>query len=749
MEIQEKSRSLASLGMTSIHFSSTWVGRKPMYTRDDKAFFSPSPKLGFHPGRPKSGVPWTPFAGFLSPGGPDPKTVRPAVYNRTFGSGVDLMIRFLQTPSQTKKIVIGAILVLICGAMVVTLIPGGFLGDSFGFGSPAQGVLAKVGDQEVTFTEAQQAVRLRIQQQFGGRGNVSSLMPLLLPSAVRDLVDQKAMVVEAERMGLRVGDQEVANWLQHEYGSLLFPGGQFIGNDRYEEFTERNFNLTVPQFEEEVKTELLLTKLRTVVEAGVTVSDEQVRQEFTRRNTKVKFEYAVLTREDVEKEIHPAEAELKAYYDKNQRQFANSIPEKRQFQYVVIDASRVKAKAEVTPADLRNYYNAHLDEFRVPEEVKVRHILIKTPTPGPDGKVNDKAVEAARAKAEDILKKLKAGGDFAELAKKSSEDTASATQGGELGWVQRGRVPGFEQEAFSLPPGQTSDLIQSNYGFHIIQVEEKHTPRVKPLEEVKAEIEPLIALQKAGNLAENLADRVQAESRTAGLASAAAKNGLEVMNSPLVSRTESVPGIGIAPEFMTAVFGAKEKNPPESVHLPQGFAIFQVTSIAPPATPTFDEAKSKVEEAFKRERAGQLLAQKIQELSDRAHAEHSLKKAAEQAGATLKTSDLVGPDSQVPDIGSLASQPASAILEMKPGDISSPLQTPRGDAVVNLLEKQEPAITEFDQQKESIRETLLEQKRREMLTLFVDGLRQRMEKDGRIRIYKQQMERLMPKPEES
>jgi peptidyl-prolyl cis-trans isomerase D len=661
------------------------------------------------------------------------------------------MIRFLQTPSQTKKIVIGGILVLICGAMVITLIPGGFLGDSLGFGSPGQDVLAKVGDQEVKFTEAQQSVRRMIQQELGGRGDVSKLMPLLLPQAVRTLVDQKAMVFEAERLGLRVSDQELADWLQHgELGTYLFPGGQFIGPERYEEFVDRNLNLTVPEFEQRAKNDLLLTKLRTLVAGGVTVGDEQVRREYIRRNSKVKFEYAVLTREDVEKQIHPAEAELKAYYDKNQRQFANSIPEKRQFQYVAIDNSRVKEKAEVTPAELRNYYNAHLDEFRIPEEVKVRHILIKTPAPGADGKVDSKAVEAAQAKAEDLLKKIKGGADFAELAKKSSEDPGSASQGGELGWIQRGRtVPEFEKAAFSLPLGQTSDLIKSSYGFHVIQVEDKHTPHVKSLDEVKAEIEPIIALQKASTLAENLANTLQTESRTGGLAGAAAKHGLEVMTSPLVARTDSVPGIGNVGEFMTAVFGAKENSPPEAVHLPQGYVVYQVTAIKPPATPSFEEAKTQVEAAFKRERAGQLLAQKVQELSDRAHAEHSLKKAAEEAGATLKTSDLVGPDSQVPDLGSLATPPASAILEMKPGEISSPVQTARGAAVVNLLEKQEAPPADFDGQKEGIREALLAQKRQEVLNLFIDELRQHMEKEGRIRIYKQQMEKLMPKQEES
>ena len=661
------------------------------------------------------------------------------------------MIRFLQTRSErTKKIVFGTLLLLICGAMVITLIPGGFLGDAFGFGSPGQGVLAKVGDQEVTVTEAQRMVRQMLQQQFGNRGNLSSLMPIFLPRAVQNLIARKVLVLEAERMGLRVSNEEVADWLQHgPLASVLFPNGQFIGTERYEEFTERAMEQTVPQFEEAIKTELLIEKLRSVVESGVTVTDEQLRQAYIRRNTKVKFDYALLTREDVAKQIHLTDAELKAYYDANQKLFANSIPEKRKFQYVVIDLSQLQDKAKVDAADLKNYYSSHMDEFRVPEEVKVRHILIKAPAPGPDGKVDPQAMAAARAKAGDILKKIKAGGNFADLAKKDSEDPGSAPQGGELGWVQRGRtVPEFERVAFSLPVGQTSDLVQSSYGFHILQVEEKHTAHVKSLDEVKAQIEPLIARQKAATMAESTAGAVQVEARSGGLAAAAAKHGLQVMTSPLASRSDTVPGIGNAPEFMAAVFEAKDKNPPAMAPLPQGYAVFQVVELQPPATPTFDQAKSQIEEAIKDQRTGELLAQKLQELSDRARAGHDLKKAAAEVGATVHSSELVGPESQVPDIGALTGA-ASVVFSMKTGDVSSPIRVQRGGAVLAVVQKQLPEAAGFVQQREEIRQTLLTQKRSEAVELFVDSLRQRMEKEGKIHINKEELDRLAPKSDAS
>jgi peptidyl-prolyl cis-trans isomerase D len=657
------------------------------------------------------------------------------------------MIRFLQTPSATKKIVFWGILLVICGAMVITLIPGGFLGDTFGTGSP--GVLAKVGDQEITTAEAQQLARQMLQR-FGAGGQMSALLPMVLPQAVESLVVQKIALVEAERMGLRADNSEVADWLQHgPFAQQLFPNGQFIGHDRYEQFTEQNFNRSIPQFEQEVKAQLLLTKLQNIVEGTVFVFDAELRQDYVQKNTRIKFEYAVLTTDDIMKQLHPTDAELKAYYDKNLKVYENSIPQKRRVQYVVIDTAKLRDKVQVTPADLKNYYNANLDQYRVPEEVKVRHILIKMPPPGPDGKVDPKAVDAARAKAEDILKKIRAGGNFAELAKKFSDDAGSAPAGGELGWIGRGRtVPEFEKAAFSLPVGQTSDLVQSSYGFHILQVEDKHTAHIKPLEEVKSQIESVIAQQKAETLAENLAKNVENAARTANLASAAAKNGLEVMTSLPVSKSDSLAGVGNAPEFMSAVFNAPDKNPPETVHLPSAYAVFQVLEVVPPSTPSFADAKGRVETDFKRERATQDLQKKLQELSDRAHAQRDLKKAAGELGATLHTSELVGSESQVPEIGALTG-PASVLFGLKVGDISAPIPGGRGGAVALMLDRQEPPASGFDAQKDQLRESLLAQKRAQTYRLFIEGLQQRMEQEGKVHLYKKEMERLLPKSEAS
>ena len=652
------------------------------------------------------------------------------------------MIRFLQTPGPIKKVILSGILLVFCGAMVITLIPGG-LGSNFGFGAPAAGVVANVAGQEVTVIEVQQQAKQMLRQQFPkGGAEASMLLPFLASRAAEQLIDEKVMVAEAERIGLRATDQELADELQHgQLATILFPNGAFIGREGYEDFLQRN-DLTVPQFEKMEKDFILARKLRALINGSVSVTDSELRHEFERRNTKVKFEYAVLSQDEIRKAIHPTDAELKAFYERNKATYANSIPEKRKVKFVLIDTAKLEAQAAITPQELQAYYNQHLDDYRVPEQVKVSHILIKTPLAGADGKIDSKGVEEAKKKAQDILNQLKAGAKFEDLAKKYSEDPGSGKQGGSLGWMGRGRtVPEFEKTAFSLPKGQLSGLVQSSYGYHIIRIDDKQQAHVKPLAEVKDQIEPVLKQQKAQRAGENEANSLLNQARSDGLDKAAAAKGLQVVTTDFFSRTDSLPGMGSAPEFMDVVFSAREKTPPDLAPLPHGYAVFELLAVKPPATPTFEEIRSRVENEFKNERASVLLTQKAKELSDRAKAEHDLKKAAKELGATLKTSDLVAPDGQVPDIGSL-SGPASVIFDMQPAEISGPVSAGANAVVVSLLEKRQPSDQEFAQKKEQIRDSLLQSKQGELFGLFVANLRQQMEKSGKVKINQQEMKNL-------
>jgi peptidyl-prolyl cis-trans isomerase D len=653
------------------------------------------------------------------------------------------MIRFLQQSGKTTKYVLGGLLVIICVSMVITLIPGGLGGEVFG-GTPGRGIVAKVNGQDITTDEVRQTARQMLQQQMpqGSSANMSMLLPFFAQRAAEQLIQRQALISEAERMGLRVSPDEIKDELQHgRYAATFFPGGNFIGQTEYEDMLARA-NLTPAKFEEAVGNDILLTKLQALIAGSANISDAEIHQQFVKQNTKVKFDYAVLKQDDIKKGLHPTTEELKAYYDSHKAGYTNSIPEKRQVKYAVIDVNKTEASVQVTPDDLRKYYDEHREQYRVPEQVKVSHILIKTPLPGPDGKVDEKGATEAQRRAEDLLKQVKSGANFEDLAKKYSEDPGSAKQGGSLGWIGRGQtVPEFEKTAFSLPKGQMSDLIKSSYGFHIIRVDDKQEAHVKTLDEVKSDIEPVVKHQKAQQFAQKKADDLLGQARKQSLDAAAQAQGVPVITSDFFSRRDMLPGLGPAPQFMDAVFTARENAPPDEASSSQGIVVYQLLGIRPAATPTFDEIKTRVEDEFKNERSNILLTQKAQELSDRAKAEHDLKRAAKELGATMKTSDPVAPDGQVPEVGSMSGQ-ASVAFAMKPGEITGAINNGGDASVLQILDIQQPSDADYAAKKDQIRDQLLQQKQQERFELFVSNVVDQLTRTGKIRRNEEELKAL-------
>ena len=639
------------------------------------------------------------------------------------------MIRFLQSPGKVKKYLLGGLLVFISITMLLYLIPQG--GSNI-TGQP--NILARVGDDNITIEDV--ARRAEEFQRSQGR----QIPPAMMPQLVDYMITDRAQLLQAQRLGLRVSDAELKDELQHgPLSTYIFPDGKFVGQEKYQNFVTQQLQSSVEHFEEQERNYILQRKLTALVTSNISVTPADIEREYQRQNLKVKLQYAVVSLADLSKQITVSEPEIKAYYQSHKSQYENSVPEKRKAKYAVIDVGKLAAGEQISPSELLGYYNQHKSEFQQQEEIKASHILIKTEA-GPDGKVSAAADAAARKKAEDILKKLRAGANFEELAKKESDDKASAINGGSLGFFQRGSmVPEFEKAAFSLNKGQISDLVKTQYGYHIIRVDDKHQAGMPSIEQVKEKIEPFLKQQKAQREAEALANSVQSEAGSQGLDAAAAKHALQVVTSDWFARGDSLPGLGTAPEFMQAIFSAQEKSPPQSVGTQLGYVVFQVTGVKPPATPTFDEIRSQVESQFKTEKAAGMLEQKAAQISDRARALHDLKKAAKEVGAEVKTSDWLGAQSQAPDLGNMGG-PASVAFAMKPGEISAPLFQGRTAAVLMVTDRQEAPAGDVVKTQDQIRDQLLRTKRQEALELYLAGMVKRLEKEGKIRKNQQQID---------
>lgn len=651
------------------------------------------------------------------------------------------MIRFLQSGNKAAKYILGGFLTLLALSMVIYLIPGLMSTTNANTQSGSVATVAGVSIQREQVTKMAQQMA---QAQARGQ-RADFLVPFMMQRAAQELIQREEVVYEAGRMGLMVSDQEVRDELQKGmYKEVFFPDGKWIGKQKYEELFTQN-GMTVAEFERNMRDDLLRRKLYYTIAAGVTVPQSDVEKLYKDKNLKVKFQYAVLNVEDIQKQIKPTDSELRAFY--NTGRYNNFIPEKRQIRYFLLEDKDAQGKVAVDPTEVQSYYNAHQDEFRTPERVRARHILITTPAVKPGEKPDQKVIDEARAKAADVLKQIKAGGDFAELAKKYSQDD-SGKQGGELGWATRGGwVKPFEDVAFAKSPGQISNLVQSEYGFHIIQTEEKEAARLKPLSEVKSQIEARLKpadvnkyLTKAANESQDLAQRES-------LDKAAAQRGAQVVQSNLIGRNDQLPGIGALPPLMNAIFSATEKSGPSAARYSQGYVLFEVSKIVPARTPPIEEIKDRVTSDFKASQANQLLEKKTHAMAERAHAEHDLAKAAKEAGATLKTGDLVSRTSQVGDLGPIAG-PLSAAFDLKPGEISGPLSLTGKGVVLQVTDRQEPSLADpqFAAERDNLREQLTERKREETVELFMGDLRSRLEKEGKIKINKTEMDNLAGRP---
>ncbi|HEV8180807.1 MAG TPA: peptidyl-prolyl cis-trans isomerase [Candidatus Angelobacter sp.] len=646
------------------------------------------------------------------------------------------MIKFLQSGNKAAKYILAGFLLVLAASMVTYLIPG-FTGDT---SNTETGVVASVGGREI---HREEIARL-VQAQARGNQIPEFYMPIMRQQALKQLIQQAEIQYESERMGLKVSDQEFRDELQFgPYRQAFFPGGKWIGADKYKEMLI-NGGTTVENFERDVRLDLMQRKLISMIGANATVPDSEVEQAYKDENTKVKIQYAVLKLDDITKTIKPTDTELKAFYDANLARYTNSIPEKRQIKYFLVSEKSIADKVTVDPGEIQRAYSANQEGYRVPARVKVRHILIEMPKPGPDGKVDQKAVDNARAKAMDVLKQAKATSDWTELAKKYSGDPGSKDKGGELGWLGKGQtVAEFDKVAFAQNKGQISDPVQTSFGFHIIQTEDKEDAHLKPLAEVKPVLEESLKQDKIKTeLAKASAD-AEATAQKQGLEKAASKYGAQVVESNPIARTDALPGIGPQPPLMDAVFAATDKSGPQATQTPQATVVFEVTKIVPPRTPSFEEIKDRVANEFKSQRAAAALSTKTREMADRAHAEHDLAKAAKEAGATLKTSELVSRTQPVPDIGSM-SGPANVAFTLKQGEISGPLNLGASQAVLQVMERQEPSMDgpEFAKQRDQLRERLSGQKRQQVVNQFVTDLGARLEKEGKVKINKAEMDNL-------
>lgn len=645
------------------------------------------------------------------------------------------MIRILQQDNKATKIVFAVIIGFAVLTMVITLVPGifdnvGGSGDTNTYATVREpGVLRRIFGQTQTVTQTE--VTRMAQQQAQRQRLPAMYAQFLIPSAGQALVQQAILKIEGDRRGLQVSDDDLRRELhQGELGQILFPNGTYIGEEKYMDFVQNQVGMTTKDFENLIKKEMEQNRLQAMITGGVTVSDNEVRESYRVAGTKVKFDYAVLSSDEVGKQLNPSDSDLLSFFKSSAARYANAIPETRKLQYFSFGADAIPGgKPQVSDADLQAYYAAHQAQYEVKDQVRARHILIAVPQ-GADAKTD----AAAKARAEELLKQIRGGADFATLAKANSDDPGSKPQGGELGFFTKGKmVPAFEKAAFALQPGQTSDLVKTDFGYHIINVEEKQTAHSKPLAEVRGEIVPLLEQQKLGTAEQAYATTLASEAAKKGIASTAQAHGLNAVTTDYVGRDGVVGGVSDSAALLTQAFTVGKGAAPASVSTGDGYAVFQVVDVRAPHAPTFEEYKSKILSDYREQQVPAMLNAQLNKLDARAKELNDLRKAAGEMNIPVKTSDLVGKDGQVPDLGAM-SGPAAVAFSLNKGAISGPLNTGRTGVVLSVLDKQEPATEDIAKNFEPTREQMLKDRRDEVFRVYLGSLADKYKKAGTIRM---------------
>jgi peptidyl-prolyl cis-trans isomerase D len=627
------------------------------------------------------------------------------------------MLKTIQNRNNMVKVFLGVLLGIICLSMALTLGVG-----SFGTLTDNGDALARVGSADITQNDVQTLL-----------GRISRSQPI--PPMMRDLyarnvldqlVLQKSLELEASRLGIRVTPEEQANRIKLILPTV-FNGDTWVGKDRYASEVQLRTGMSVQEFEDYVRQALLEEKFRQLVTDSVQVTPADIEDELRRRSENTTLEYALVKATDLASTINPSEAELAAYFAKNQSKY--QVPERRSARFALLDLNQLRQKAQPTDAELHDYYTQHIGQYQVEDRVHVEHILLKTV-----GKTEAESAEIQK-QAEDVLKQAKKGANFEDLAKKYSEDTGTKEKGGDLGWiVDKQTVPEFQQAAFSLPRGSISDLVKTNYGFHIIKVLDKESAHTKTFEEVRSTIEPILAEEKLNSLSNDVSAQMASairQSNRQSLDDLAKKFDLQIGETPAVTITQTVGELGSSPELHQVLFQLRPGELSSPLRVDRGFVVITPKDVLPAHAASLAEVGPAVLNDYRREKSIELARAKAEDLAKRVRSGELLEKAAKELGIETKTTDpFTRVSANVGDLG--PSKPFAAAFGMAIGANSAAVPLQDNWIVYRVASQSGVTPGDLVAQHDTLEQQIKQNKQDAAFDAFRTALEDRLKKEGKL-----------------
>lgn len=582
------------------------------------------------------------------------------------------MFNLFRSREKSVRIMLGVLLLLVAVAMLMYLVPTGPTTNV----AAGDNVIAQIGDEKVTVEDVNRNI-----EGYREKRVPDAQLAQLVPAIINSLVWERALAYKAREMGMTVSEQQIADLINLQLGK-----GQPLDPATYQAMVTQA-GMTVNQFEHDTGTAYLYQQMEGLDAQSLPSAEEAAKAYYHRFNDKVsiewvRFDSAPFYEKSSKMAIDPAL--LKSYFEKNRAFYMD--PEARRFDIVIAEASTFIQNAKVTDATVSNLYAANIDNFRLPERVNVRQILIKTM-----GKPKED-VPKLKAKAEDLLNQLKKGANFAELAQKNSEDTGTANRGGDIGWVVRGQITEqeFENAAFAMKPGSTGEVVATQYGFHVLQVTAHEPARLRPLEEVRGEL--MAEAQKeqgekdlAAALSDGHAEILKAPAQAEAIAN---KYHLKYVHVDRWTQRESLPGLGGMELLLSASISTTPKGGVSPlVDAPKtGDAGFVVMEDITPAHPSdWATAQKEVEKRYRADEGARQFKAWVAEAAERVNKKkESIESVAKAMHGTYGTSAPFSINGAAEGIG--RGMLLKDAFKKKPGETFGPIEAGNGDFIVGVKE---------------------------------------------------------------
>ena len=583
------------------------------------------------------------------------------------------------------------------------------------------GEVVSLHEYEITYNNLRDVYRRIYQDRF----NEDFARALNLKQQTLDtIVQRKLLIHEAQRQGLTASDAELIDKVQS------YPVFQVDGRFDHNRYVQvlRLSRLTPADFEQNQRQEILLAKLEHLIKDGLQVTESELKDTFLYETEKLNVEYVRVDPAQFTPQVEVADADLSAYYAQHQDRFRK--PEQVRVAYLVIDPASLATQIDLTDERLAQYYEDHKEEFRQDEQVRARHILFKV---AQQAAAEDEA--KVRAEVEAALQRIRAGEDFAEVARQTSQDPSSTQQGGDLGFFTRGAmVKSFEDVAFALRPGEVSDPVRTEFGYHLIKVEEVQEAGYRPLEAVREELRGRLSAEEARQQAATQAQEMHDALAAAGSdwETVVHSRGLAPRETPLIARGQAVEGIENPEAFGQAVFALREGEISQPISMGNHYFVVKLLERKAAYLPPFEEVHAAVREALVQERTRELARQHADAWLNEVKAGKSLDELAQTLNAQAEQTGLFSRNSTIPQLGRAQAFMTEA-FRMQPGD-ARVVDLMGQPAIIVLKERQAFDPEAFEKDKVQFKQRVVRQRRDQVFAQWSNDLRQRAEEHRRISI---------------